>query len=278
MLNSLTTLDGLTLHLHQTPPLPEARGTVVLVHGLGEHCGRYAHVCAALNDAGWNVVSFDHRGHGRSQGERGSIPDDAALLVDLSQVVELARSGTPGPIVLLGHSMGGLIVGRYAAEGTLPDPAPWFRAVDGVVLSSPALDIGITGGKKVQLALMRWLAPNLAVPNGLKPSWVSRDPAVVAAYQADPLVHDRVTPRLVSFLKDGGEFVRRQAGQWKLPTLLLFAGADRCVAPAGSRAFAASAPRSLVSTQEYPALYHEIFNEPEKAEVLQRLTDWLASR
>src|SRR5690606_24665023 len=108
--------------------------------------------------------------------------------------------------------------------------------------------------------------------------WISRDPQVVQAYTADPLVHDRVTARLVRFMLDGGVRVRERAGHWTLPTLLLYAGADRCVAPAGSAAFAAAAPPAVVTTQAFPALFHEIFNEPERAEVLAALTRWLGQR
>ncbi len=104
---------------------------------------------------------------------------------------------------------------------------------------------------------------------------MSRDPAVVRAYIADPLVHDRVTPRMVRFIVDGGELVRARAAQWQVPTLLLWAGADRCVAPRGSAGFAAAAPASMLTAHEFPSLAHEIFNEPERDEVLAHLTRWL---
>ena len=277
MLSQLDTADGLKLQLHHRP-VADGRGTVVLVHGLGEHAGRYGHVIDALNARGWHVVAYDHRGHGRSDGPRGALGDPDALLDDLARVVAVARAEHVGPLVLLGHSMGGLVVARYGAEGTLPDPERWFHPVDAIVMSSPALDVGLAGAQRLQLQMMRWFAPNFAVPNGLRPEWVSRDPAVVQAYVADPLVHDRVTAKLVSFLVDGGEFARRQAASWNVPTLLLFAGRDRCVSPRGSRAFAAAAPAELVAVREFPDLYHEIFNEPERAEVLAALGDWLDRR
>ena len=100
--------------------------------------------------------------------------------------------------------------------------------------------------------------------------------AIVLAYTSDPLVHDRVTPRLVRFIVDAGALVQACAPQWALPTLLMWAGADRCVDPAGSAAFAALAPQSVLTAQEFPTLFHEIFNEPERALVLARLTSWLA--
>ena len=197
------------------------------------------------------------------------------LLTDLAGVIDTVRATEPGPLVLLGHSMGGLVAARFVAEGLAPAPAPWHRPVDALVLSSPALALGMNGIQKLLLAAMGSLAPNLAVNNGLKPAWISRDPAVVQAYGADPLVHDRVTAKLVRFMLDGGALVQERAPHWTVPTLLLYAGADRCVAPAGSAAFAAAAPKHAVATQAFPALFHEIFNEPEQAEVLAALTRWL---
>lgn len=278
MLSTLKTPDGLNLHVvHHAGP-DDARGTVVLVHGLGEHGGRYAHVVQALRGWGWHVVTYDHRGHGRSDGRRGSLAEDDSLLCDLGQVVAATRTEHTGPIVLLGHSMGGAVAARYVAEGTLADPHRWFHPVDALVLTSPALDAGLSRAQALQLRLMGWLAPGLPVGNGLKPEWVSRDSGVVAAYVADPLVHDRITPRLVRFIVEAGEVVRCQAASWNLPTLLMWAGSDRCVAPRGSEAFAAAAPPALVTARAYPALYHEILNEPERDQVLQCLGDWLAAR
>ena len=271
---NLSTDDGLPLFLHDWPHAAP-RGTVLIVHGLGEHGGRYAHVAAQLNAWGWRVMAHDHRGHGRSGGERGRIASDDALQRDLSLVIDAARAGSTGPLLLLGHSMGGLIAARFVAEGLQAAPAPWHREVDGLVLSSPALRIGMNGFQKLLLATLGPLAPNLAVANGLEPAWVSRDPAVVAAYVADPLVHDRITPRLTRFIVDGGEFVRGVAPRWRVPTLLMWAGSDRCVAPSGSAEFAAAAPKAVLQAQVFEPLYHEIFNEPEQAQVFTRLQAWL---
>ena len=274
---NLSTDDGLPLFLHDWPHAAP-RGTVLIVHGLGEHGGRYAHVAAQLNAWGWRVMAHDHRGHGRSGGERGRIASDDALQRDLSLVIDAARAGSTGPLLLLGHSMGGLIAARFVAEGLQAAPAPWHREVDGLVLSSPALRIGMNGFQKLLLATLGPLAPNLAVANGLDPSWVSRDPAVVAAYVADPLVHDRITPRLTRFIVDGGEFVRGVAPRWRVPTLLMWAGSDRCVAPSGCAEFAAAAPKAVLQAQVFEPLYHEIFNEPEQAQVFMRLQAWLQQR
>ncbi len=270
---TLTTADGLKLH-QQDWPAPQARGTVLIVPGLGEHIGRYEHVAQHLNSWGWNAAGYDHRGHGRSEGAKGRLNNSEGMLRDLSLVIDAVRKDHPGPLVLLGHSMGGLIAARFVAEG-VGRPAPWHRAVDALVLSSPALAAHTTGAQKLLLALVGTLAPDLAANNGLQPEWISRDPKVVAAYLADPLVHDRITPRLGRFILDGGEMVRQRAAQWTVPTLLMFAGSDRCVAPRGSREFAAAAPKSVLASHEFGPFFHEIFNEPEQAQVFAVLRPWL---
>jgi alpha-beta hydrolase superfamily lysophospholipase len=277
-MTDLTTRDGLRLHLEQWPAERAPRGTVLIVHGLGEHIGRYAHVVERLRAAGWAVAGYDQRGHGRSEGRRGVIAAPDSLFDDLARVIDLLRAQGSAPLVLLGHSLGGLLAGRFVAEALAPQPATWSRPVDALVMSSPALDAGMNAGQKLLLAILAPLAPRLALNNGLKPQWISRDPAVVAAYMADPLVHDRVCPALVRCIVDGGAVVRSRAAQWTVPTLLTYAGADRCVAPGGSDAFAAAAPAALVQSRCWDGLAHEIFNEPEREAVLDDLVGWLGGR
>ncbi|KQV48720.1 hypothetical protein ASC95_22745 [Pelomonas sp. Root1217] len=273
-MTTTTTDDGLQLHLRHWAATAPTRGQLLICHGLGEHIERYAHVAAALNAAGWDVHGWDHRGHGHSEGPKGDIPEPDSLLRDTARVIDAVRQ--PGKrFVLLGHSMGGLIAARFAAEALTGKPAAWSRPLDGLVLSSPALDAGLSGFQKLLLAVAGSLAPGLAVSNGLKPEWISRDTAVVKAYATDPLVHDRITARLTRFIVDSGTRAIGDAPRWQQRTLLMWAGADRCVSPRGSEAFASAAPANVLATRPWPGLFHEIFNEPEKAEVLKTLTDWL---
>lgn len=283
-MDTLIAGDGVRLHLRHWPAhgSPQAaRGTVQLVHGLGEHIGRYEALAEALNAAGWHVAGHDHRGHGRSEGPRGVLPQSLQLLLDLATVMDHVRAQLPVAArggrrhVLLGHSMGGAVAARFVAEGLLPHPARWQREVDGLVLSSPALAADLSAWQRLQLAVLPRLVPDVAAANGLDPAWVSRDPEVVQAYKADPLVHDRISGRLARFIVDAGEQVRALAPRWRTPTLLMWGGADRCVAPRGSAAFAGAAPDSVVEAHEHPALAHEIFNEPERAQVIAQLTAWL---
>lgn len=262
-----------------------ARGTVLLVHGLGEHIGRYESVAARLNDWGWHAVGHDQRGHGASGGARGDVAHADQLLQDLALVIDELRSDAAlgaGPLVLLGHSMGGLVAARFVAGGLSVSsggvmPA-WFRPVDALVLSSPALNPGLSGWQKLLLAAALPWMPHLALGNGIKPAWISRDAAVVAAYKNDPLVHDRVTPALARAIVASGVEVLGHAADWLVPTLLMWAGSDRCVDPRGSERFAAEAPQTVVQSLGFARLYHEIFNEPEREQVYARLRGWLEER
>ena len=274
-MNPVITDDGFALRVRTWPTESPHRGVAVLVHGLGEHIDRYDHVARHLNGLGLAVVGYDQRGHGRSPGRRGGMPADDALCADLGRVLYAARECLDGPLVLVGHSLGGLIAGRFVAEGLQPQPAAWWRPVDALVMSSPALDPGASAVQKLLLAVMAPLVPNLTVNNGLKVSWISRRPEIVQAYADDALVHDRVSGRLGLFVARQGPAVIAAAPRWTTPTLLMWAGADRCVSPAGSAAFAAAAPREVVTAREWPGLFHEIFNEPEQADVLVALGDWL---
>jgi alpha-beta hydrolase superfamily lysophospholipase len=250
------------------------RGSILLVHGLGEHVGRYDHVAARLTALGLEVCGYDLRGHGRSEGERGSLPHDDALLADLRFVFEdldrRARAvGDDAPPLLLGHSLGGTI----AAAGT----AGGWVAPRALVLSSPALALPVSRPRAAVLALARRLIPDRALPNALPVDKLSHEPGEVAAYRADPLVHDRVTPRMYGFLTDAGAATRRDAARIGVPTLLLVAGDDGIVAARGSRELAAALAPGIGTLHDYDGLYHELFNErePDRGRVLDDLGAWL---
>jgi alpha-beta hydrolase superfamily lysophospholipase len=271
--SALRTPDGETLALHEWP-LPSdspAKAVVVLVHGIGEHAGRYRHVAERLNDGGFAVRAADHYGHGASSGPRGGLPSVMRLVDDLALVVDDTRRSHPGlPLVLLGHSLGGLVAASFVARAV--------REVDALVLSSPGLDPGLGAFQKFLISLLSRVAPGLRVGNGLDPNYLSHDPAVVQAYRGDPLCHDRIGARLARFLADEGAVVQAAAPQWQVPTLLIYAGDDRLVKAAGSRAFAAAAPASVISAVCFPALYHEIFNERDATPVYETLESWLDER
>jgi alpha-beta hydrolase superfamily lysophospholipase len=258
-------------------PVPDGvarRGSILLVHGLGEHIGRYGHVADRLTALGLEVRGYDLRGHGRSEGARGSIPHADALLEDLRFVFDdLDRrgraAGDEAPPLLLGHSLGGTI----AAAGT----AGGWVAPRALALSSPALALHVGSLRAAVLKLAQRLIPDRQLPNALPAAKLSHDPAEVAAYRADELVHDRITPRMYGFLAGAGTAVRRDAARLTVPTLLLVAGDDAIVDADGSRELAARLAPGAGTLQFYDGLYHETFNErePDRARVLGDLGAWL---
>lgn len=272
-LSPFTASDGENLAVQDWPLPPGARrGTVLLVHGLGEHAGRYEALARRLNGWGFAVRGYDHYGHGDSAGPRGGLTSDLRLLVDLADLVDATRARMrPGePLVLLGHSMGGLVAAHFVARGVRP--------VEALVLSSPALATCMNPVQKLLLATLPRLVPHLRVGNGLNPEHLSHDAAVVAAYRADRRCHDRISARLARFIADAGPATLARAAQWTVPTLLLWGEGDRIVDPAGSRAFAAAAPAAVVRARGFDGLYHEIFNEAEAGPVWAELEQWLGVR
>jgi alpha-beta hydrolase superfamily lysophospholipase len=258
--------------MNTTRTLKPLRGQIVLVHGLGEHMGRYQHVIQHLNDWGFAVRAYDQYGHGTASGKRGCLPSTNRLLDDLALVIDDTRkhmlAGTP--LILLGHSMGGLVVARFVSLN--------IRPVDALVLSSPALGAKLKSIDKLLLAILPKLVPNLAVANGLDANKISHDPEVVKAYLADPFVHNKISPRLGKWIMESGIATRELASTWCVPTLLMYAGQDKLVDPAASRMFTSLAPKSMLQSTCYEALYHEIFNEVDSSPVFEELRVWLDSR
>jgi alpha-beta hydrolase superfamily lysophospholipase len=272
-LSTFTASDGENLAVQDWPladGLP-ARGAVLIVHGLGEHAGRYDTLARVLNDWGFNVRSYDQYGHGESGGPRGALPYPNRLLDDLADLVESTRVRNPGvPLLLLGHSLGGLLAASFVARTLM--------AVDGLVLSSPALAMRLSPVQKLLMAVVPRLAPNLAMSNGLDPRFLSHDRRVVQAYLNDPRVHDRITGRLARFIAEEGPLVRARAPSWRVPTLLMYAGDDRIVDTGGSQAFAAAAPPQMVTSRCFEGLYHEIFNEQQPQPVFDFFREWLDAK
>lgn len=273
-LSTFTANDGENLAVQDWPLEPGVplRGVVLIVHGLGEHAGRYDHVAQQLNTWGFAVRGYDQCGHGESGGLPGSLPTDTRLLDDLADIVDSTRARMePGtPLILLGHSMGGLVTGRFVSLG--------IRPVDALILSSPALNPGMNAFQKFLVAVLPNITPNLRVGNGLKVDFISHDPAVIQAYRSDPLVHDRISARLARFFSVAGPATVAAAPRWQVPTLLLYAGDDRLVNPQGSRDFATLAPPHIVRAECFDGLYHEIFNEQDAAPVFAALQSWLDQR
>ena len=254
-------------------PVVTPRGVVVLVHGYAEHLGRYEHVAARLNAAGLAVYALDHWGHGQSEGEGGFVPAFAAFTRGVEALLDMVKAELPGvPRVLIGHSMGGLI----AVHHLISHQADYACAV----LSGPAIAAAEPPGAMMIFVsrLLSRLAPRLGVL-ALDTGGVSRDPAVVAAYVADPLVYSgKMSARLAKEMFEAMGAAQAGAGKISLPLLMLHGEADRLTAPEGSRLLdrtVASKDKQLVI---YPGLYHEIFNEPEQGAVLDQMVGWIVER
>lgn len=277
----LTASDGENLALYSWPHedsskeialrAAKPRAVVLLVHGLGEHAGRYDHVAGILRGWGFEVRAYDQRGHGQSGGKPGTLPAPDALLNDLADVVDEARTQYPNaPLILLGHSLGGLVVSRFVSLK--------MRPIDAVVLSSPALDAGLGAFQKLLLSVLPNVFPNMVVGNGLDVQYISHDARVIQAYLADRWVHDKMSPRLGKFIADAGPAVLAAAASWSIPTLVLYAGDDKLVNPNGSRRFVKAAPKSVVTGVCFEGLYHEVFNELQSAPVFGELKSWLDAK
>jgi alpha-beta hydrolase superfamily lysophospholipase len=275
MESTLAARDGTPLVQSRWPSTTVASaGSLLLVHGLGEHPRRYTHVATALAAAGLDVHAYDQRGFGRSGGARGTLPHRDSLLDDLALVferlvAERRAAGDAHPPYVLGHSMGGCLVARAVTGG-------WV-APRGMILSSPALLPRVSVLDRVAARAGSRLCPNLRVPSRLPMHLVSHDPAVLAAIPADTEMHDRVTPRLIAFLLDAGQAAIRDAARCRVPTLIVAAGDDHFCHVDGSRAFHAALPPDVGTLHVYERLYHEIFNEcaEDRARVLADVTRWL---
>lgn len=264
----LTSADGTRLHATWSQPEGEVKATIVHVHGLGEHSGRHTHVTSALVDSGYAVENVDLRGHGRSPGGRGHTPF-APTMDDLEAALDDAQTRVPDvPRFLYGHSLGGLLVLTYCLKRN-PD-------LNGVVctsagLRSPVLEqrLKITAAKALGSVL-----PSLSMPTGLDDSGLSRDPAVLEAYRADPLVHDRASFALGRDAAIGAEWALANAAQLRVPVLLIHGSDDQVTYASGTEQFARAATGDVTVTI-YDGLLHETHNEPEKATVLADIVAWL---
>ena len=261
--------DGLKL-FYRRWTVPQPRGVCLLVHGLAEHSGRYSHVAQALTEQGFSVWALDHRGHGRSEGIRGDCRSLGDFVEDLHLLVKAVRATRPDlPLVLVGHSLGGLIALSYAAEHP--------GEVRAVAVSSPALKLAHeTPPWKVALvtATSR-VMPTALFQNGVNPRVLCHDPQVVEAYMKDPLVHHVLTARCAVALRDAMRRSLDLARQLKAPCLILQAGADEICDPQTAVEFSRRADGNGITFRRYDGLYHELFNEPERARVIGDLCQWL---
>jgi len=243
--------------------------SVLIVHGLGEHSGRYEHVGDQMTAAGLDVWAYDHRGNGGSGGRRGHVDRWTQLHDDLQERLVAVRASAGGrPIALYGHSMGGLVVAGYLTLADRPMP-------DLAVLASPGLDSTLPGWKKSLARVLGGVTPTLAVPNGIDPSTLSRDPAVGAKAAADPANSTVSTARFGAEALTEQQRVVRECGRITIPALIIH-GLDDGLVPASASEVLATLPN--VERRTYPGLRHELHNEPEGPQIVDEVIAWLRAR
>ena len=249
------------------------RALVAIVHGLGEHSGRYAALAGELEKSRFTCVALDLPGHGETSGPRGDIPSWEKLRDQIVPAMFTATRGLPDhspepPIVLLGHSMGGVIALDYA----LAHP----KGLRALVLSAPALRTAMPPWWKLALAnVARVATPSGGFPNGLDPDGLSRDPEVVRAYREDPLVHDRISPRTYFAFMEAAQRCRRDIRGLQVPTLMFTGMADRLVDPKGALEAAAAAPHDMMRFVTWSEAYHESMNDLGRETVIKDLAAWM---
>ncbi len=250
----------------------QPQGVICLVHGVGEHTGRYAHVGSFFCKSGFHMMGFDLRGHGRSDGARGHMDSIEDFMQDIDTLIAQARARYPGlPVILYGHSLGGILVLYYGLKRK-PE-------IKGVVATSAGLRTAVEN-QPVKVAAARALGsllPSVAIPSGLETAAISRDPKVVERYLADPLVHDKLSLGFGKIMLGVTRWTLEHAAEFSLPLLLMHGKADRIAFPEGSIQFA-NALKDKCTLVLWDNAYHELHNEPEKEEALRTMLLWVEAR
>jgi len=267
--------NGLSIFYRHQQAVPE-RARMVIAHGLGEHSGRYAHVIDRLVKMGISVWAMDHRGHGKSEGNRGHIQSFGEYIFDLKQMITIAQKEMPASMkfFLMGHSMGGCMALFFAQ--THP------KMISGVIASSPGLrpSMKVPAFKSAMGRLMSSIWPKLEFNSELISAHLSHDDSVVAAYDNDPLVHRKVTARWFTEYMAAMGMTIQDASKINMPILMQVAGDDRLVDPITSKIFFENVISKDKTLHFYEVLFHEIYNECEKdrQKVFRDLENWLNAR
>ncbi|MGH7858610.1 MAG: lysophospholipase [Candidatus Binatia bacterium] len=264
---------GVRLHWQTWQPEDAVRAVLLVSHGYGEHASRYAHLVDSFVPLGYAVQALDHRGHGRSEGPRGHVGRFREFVSDFHAFrVRVEEEFRDKPLVLVGHSMGGLIALHYVLEHG--------AGLAALVLSSPALGLVDPPSR-----FLRWVArvlsvvaPRTSFQGNVKPELLSHDPSVGRAYSSDPLVHGRATARFFTEFQDAIRSAHERASEVTLPVLVLQAGEDRLVVPAAAGEVARRLGSEDKELRVYPGFFHELFNEVRKEEVFADMERWLRAR
>ncbi len=265
-----STFDGIRVFSREWRPRAQSlRAAVCLIHGIGEHSGRYAGFAKEMSDQGFGVAAFDLRGHGRSSGKRGHTPSFEALLRDIDRALEqTTRRFSGAPLFLYGQSMGGNLALNYAIRRQ--------PSIAGVIATSPWLRLAFEPSDYiVKLGrMMNRIFPSFSSSNRLDIKGISRDSNIVRSYHSDPLVHDRISARMYVSCYEAGEWALEHASECVIPVLLMHGTADRITSIEASQQFAERADQ-YCTFRMWKGFYHEIHHEPQHEEALSYMSSWM---
>lgn len=266
---SLTTSDNLQLNgAFFSPPAP-IKAVIVLIHGMGEHFGRYKHVVDFFMSIGYAVVSMGYRGHGTSQGKKGHIPSYNQLMDDTDLLVKKAHELFKVlPLIMYGHSLGGNIAANYVLRRQ--------PSLKGLIITAPYFKLAFDppAWKVAMSKIMAKVLPALTLPTELELAALSREQSVVDAYKNDALVHDKISATFFINVHPAGLYPIEHAGDLKTKTLAMHGLADRITSYDGTTEFAQKNPQ-MIELKLWEGLYHEIHNEKEKQQVFDYIAMWL---
>ena len=262
--------DGLKIYGQEWRPDGDPVAVVVLVHGMGEHSGRYGHVAEYFINSGIAVFAFDQRGHGKSEGKRGHTPSYDALLDDLGTGIGEAEKRFPGiPVILYGHSMGANVVTNYMLRrqpGILGGviSSPWFK----LAFEPPRFRLFVS-------RVMNHIDPKYTENFSLDHTDLSRDPIVVEAYGDDPMVHSNITSRFLFGTHDAGLWALENASKLSVPALLMHGTADKITCHEGTKEFAENAPEELIDFLDWDGFFHELHNDSQREVVFDKISAFI---
>ena len=264
-----SSFDGLRLYFQGWQSEHELKGVISLVHGLGEHSGRYSTWAGLLNQAGYTVLSYDLRGHGKSGGQRGHISSFDDYLKDTTLSLDEAKKRYPEAAQFLyGHSLGAIIVTNYVLRKK--------PQLNGVIVSGLANKTSLQEqkGKIILAKVLGSIVPKMSMSTGLVPATISKDPQVVEKYIHDPMVHNKASVGFAKASMDAINYDDQHAQEWELPVLFMHGELDKLGYADGSREFSGKI-KGDCTLKIWPGMYHEVHNEPEKDQVLDYLCKWL---
>lgn len=266
----LTTSDGLKLSGEYFIPTAENKGVIVLIHGMGEHFGRYYHVAKFFETIGYATIGMDLRGHGKSEGKKGHTTSYDQLMNDIDLLIKKANELFVGkPVILYGHSMGANLAANFAIRRK--------PTLKGLILTGPYFKLAFAPPAwKVKLGkISAGIIPTLTQPTGLEVEAISRDETVVNAYKNDSLVHDKITSAFFVNVHAAGPYAIEYAKELNIKTLVMHGAADRLTSSKGSEEFTHQNPQ-MIEMKLWEGFYHEIHNEKEKQQVFDYIANWIS--